>query len=108
MKIICYFDDLGFLCINFTRIYFPFADIRGFMTHKGIPDNPRAARIILKDFVNGKLLFCCAPPGISQVDFHTFPPRQRQLRSSETPQGAKIMRVCHISFHIAFGDPSRI
>ena len=25
--------------------------MRGFMTHKGIPDYPRAARLILKDFV---------------------------------------------------------
>lgn len=67
------------------------------MTHKGIPDNPRAARLILKDFVNGKLLYCSAPPLINQSDFHTFPPRQRQLKASgskATPQGEKIMRVC--------------
>ncbi|XP_026276141.1 large subunit GTPase 1 homolog [Frankliniella occidentalis] len=68
---------------------------RGFMTHKGIPDNPRAARIILKDFVTGKLLYCCAPPGVIQDDFHTFPPRCRQTKhagSVVTPQGEKIMR----------------
>lgn len=68
------------------------------MTHKGIPDNPRAARIILKDFVNGKLLYSSAPPGIDQSEFHTFPPRQRQPRSQNsriTPQGEKIMRVLH-------------
>ena len=68
---------------------------RGFMTHKGIPDNPRGARVILKDFVNGKLLFCCAPPTLDQSSFHVFPPRQRKLRaegSSRTPQAEKIMR----------------
>ena len=27
-------------------------DMRGFMTHKGVPDFPRAARCILKDYVN--------------------------------------------------------
>lgn len=28
------------------------SDMRGFMTHKGIPDYARSARVILKDFVN--------------------------------------------------------
>ncbi|KAK3918731.1 Large subunit GTPase 1-like protein [Frankliniella fusca] len=68
---------------------------RGFMTHKGIPDNPRAARVLLKDFVTGKLLYCTAPPGIPQDSFHTFPPRCRQQKHSGsviTPQGEKIMR----------------
>lgn len=68
---------------------------RGFMTHKGLPDNPRSARIILKDFVNGKLLYCVAPPLIEQSEYHSFPPRQRQTKQSSkgvTPQSAKIMR----------------
>ncbi len=37
-------------------------DIRGFMTAHGSPDESRAARIILKDYVNGKLLYCHPPP----------------------------------------------
>lgn len=44
--------------------------MRGFMTARGLPDNPRAARYILKDYVNGKLLYCHAPPDMSQSDFH--------------------------------------
>ncbi|KAK9294770.1 hypothetical protein QLX08_010712 [Tetragonisca angustula] len=50
---------------------------RGFMTQNGQPDNPRSARYLLKDFVNGRLLYCVAPPTIEQENFHTFPPRRR-------------------------------
>lgn len=46
-------------------------DNRGFMTANGEPDNARAARYVLKDFLNGKLLHCCAPPSIPQKEFHT-------------------------------------
>ncbi|XP_015113083.1 large subunit GTPase 1 homolog [Diachasma alloeum] len=55
---------------------------RGFMTQNGQPDNPRSARYVLKDFVNGKLLYPVAPPTINQGDFHTFPPRRKSI--SET------------------------
>ncbi|KAK0157417.1 hypothetical protein PV328_011162 [Microctonus aethiopoides] len=50
---------------------------RGFMTQNGQPDNSRAARYVLKDFVNGKLLYCLAPPNTDQSKFHTFPPRRK-------------------------------
>lgn len=50
---------------------------RGFMTANGQPDNARAARYILKDFMNGKLLFCHAPPNVSQNEYHTWPERQK-------------------------------
>ncbi|XP_053208543.1 large subunit GTPase 1 homolog [Panonychus citri] len=46
--------------------------LRGFMNQRGLPDNPRAARYILKDFVNGKLIYCVAPPGVDQNEFHQF------------------------------------
>lgn len=46
------------------------------MTQNGQPDNPRSARYILKDFVNGNLLYCHSPPGISQDEFHEFPSRR--------------------------------
>ncbi|ESO10193.1 hypothetical protein HELRODRAFT_130955, partial [Helobdella robusta] len=39
-----------------------YARVRGFMTHKGVPDCSRAARLIIKDFVNGKLCYCACPP----------------------------------------------
>lgn len=47
--------------------------VRGFMTNRGMPDNARSARYILKDFVNGKLLYCHAPPDVNQEEYHKFP-----------------------------------
>uniref|UniRef100_A0A1A7Y354 Large subunit GTPase 1 homolog n=1 Tax=Iconisemion striatum TaxID=60296 RepID=A0A1A7Y354_9TELE len=43
--------------------------MRGFMTSHGQPDQPRSARYILKDYVNGKLLFCHPPPHVNPEDF---------------------------------------
>ncbi|KAM8804811.1 large subunit GTPase 1 homolog [Eudromia elegans] len=43
--------------------------MRGFMTAHGQPDQPRSARYILKDYVNGKLLYCHPPPGVDPDDF---------------------------------------
>ncbi|KAG6336135.1 hypothetical protein ID866_2945 [Astraeus odoratus] len=49
-----------------------YAIARGFMrSGQGNPDEARAARYILKDYVNGKLLFCNPPPGISDESFNT-------------------------------------
>lgn len=42
------------------------------MTHKGIPDGSRAARLILKDYVNGKLLYCYPPPGYDSEQFQQY------------------------------------
>ncbi|XP_053177874.1 large subunit GTPase 1 homolog [Scomber japonicus] len=43
--------------------------MRGFMTAHGQPDQPRSCRYILKDYVNGKLLYCHPPPHIDAKDF---------------------------------------
>lgn len=45
------------------------------MTHKGIPDGSRAARLILKDYVNGKLLYCYPPPGYDVQEFQQYSSR---------------------------------
>jgi len=37
---------------------------------QGNPDEARAARYVLKDYVNGKLLFCEPPPGTSEGSFN--------------------------------------
>ncbi|KAF0696813.1 Aste57867_12475 [Aphanomyces stellatus] len=43
-----------------------YARARGFTTTgKGGPDTSRAARQLLRDYVNGKLLYCHPPPGVS-------------------------------------------
>ncbi|XP_070816931.1 large subunit GTPase 1 homolog isoform X1 [Chaetodon trifascialis] len=43
--------------------------MRGFMTTHGQPDQSRSARYVLKDYVNGKLLYCHPPPHINAEDF---------------------------------------
>ena len=45
------------------------------MTHKGIPDGSRAARLILKDYVSGKLLYCYPPPGYNSKEFQQYATR---------------------------------
>ncbi|XP_052888330.1 large subunit GTPase 1 homolog [Anopheles moucheti] len=55
-----------------------FAYNRGFMTANGQPDQSRGSRYVLKDYVNGKLLYCYAPPGIGQEEFHCFPARKKE------------------------------
>lgn len=46
--------------------------MRGFMTSRGLPDNPRCSRIILKDYVKGKLLYCYCPPDGDQDEFSSW------------------------------------
>lgn len=48
-----------------------FTVARGYMrSGQGNPDEARSARYVLKDYVNGKLLFCHPPPGISEASFN--------------------------------------
>ena len=50
-----------------------YARARGFATTgQGQPDESRAARYILKDYVNGKLLFCQPPPHDPEIDAAEF------------------------------------
>ncbi|KAL8942099.1 MAG: hypothetical protein Q9216_001865 [Gyalolechia sp. 2 TL-2023] len=50
-----------------------YAIARGFAkTGQGQPDESRAARYILKDYVNGKLLFCHPPPRDPPIDAREF------------------------------------
>lgn len=48
--------------LGIEELLYTFARNRSMMSQKGIPNAPQAARIILKDYVAGKLLFCHAPP----------------------------------------------
>lgn len=56
------------------ELLFTYAKARGFTkTGAGNPDESRAARYILKDYVNGKLLFCHPPvtePPIDPLEFN--------------------------------------
>ena len=47
------------------------AKSKGFAV-KGRPDESRAARIILKEFVNGQLLYCRCPPDLSEEEKENF------------------------------------
>lgn len=68
-------------CPTAYELLTAYATLRGFMTHKGIPDYQRAARYILKDFVTGKLLHCEPPPG---VDTDGFKPRTSCVKKEKT------------------------
>lgn len=65
------------------------------MTSNGQPDQSRSARYVLKDYVNGKLLYCVAPPTVEQEVYHTFPERSRKIieEKSLPDQQQRAMRV---------------
>eukprot|EP00468_Gymnochlora_sp_CCMP2014_P014053 CAMPEP_0167770806 /NCGR_PEP_ID=MMETSP0110_2-20121227/18141_1 /TAXON_ID=629695 /ORGANISM="Gymnochlora sp., Strain CCMP2014" /LENGTH=715 /DNA_ID=CAMNT_0007660059 /DNA_START=186 /DNA_END=2333 /DNA_ORIENTATION=- len=48
------------------------ARMRGFMKDHGRPDTSRSARVILSDYVNGKLLYCHPPPHLPQKHNYVF------------------------------------
>ena len=55
------------------EILIAYALARGFTkTGQGQPDESRAARYILKDYVNGKLLYCHPPPKDPPINPHEF------------------------------------
>lgn len=62
------------------------------MTQNGQPDNPRASRYILKDFVNGRLLYCVAPPSVPQEEYHKFKQKLRKPVQM-TAQAERAVRV---------------
>ncbi|KUJ19950.1 putative large subunit GTPase 1 [Mollisia scopiformis] len=79
-----------------------YAKARGFTrTGQGQPDESRAARYILKDYVNGKLLFCQPPPlDVDPMEFNRelydeghLPEKRRQalaLMDSSTDDHASV------------------
>lgn len=72
--------------------------MRGYMTQRGLPDNPRAARYILKDFVSGKLLYCVPPPTYTESDFNEFKEWEESGKSKDIPtQLKRIMKSDKIS-----------
>ena len=63
----------------------------------GMPDTSRAARYILKDYVNAKLLYAHPPPGI-EVDKYMSSSRKRTLERLEEAfeNGKKRAPVTHV------------
>ncbi|CAO1633735.1 unnamed protein product [Parajaminaea phylloscopi] len=63
-----------------------YAIARGFVRQgQGNPDESRAARYVLKDYVNAKLLYCSPPPGVSSDEYNA---EQRQ-RAREALKGRR-------------------
>ncbi|KAI6162036.1 hypothetical protein EDD17DRAFT_1776881 [Pisolithus thermaeus] len=70
-----------------------YAIARGFMrSGQGNPDEARAARYILKDYVSGKLLFCHPPPGVSE-DMFNARTHELALRRMAGKKRAPLTRV---------------
>lgn len=64
---------------------------RGFFTSgQGNADESRASRFVLKDYVNGKLLYCHPPPGFSAADFNA---ENWDLQAQEVRKKAPTTRV---------------
>jgi len=56
-----------------SEVLAAYASARGFSTQGvGMPDESRAARFVLKDYVKGKLLFCHPPPVKPEIDAKHF------------------------------------
>jgi len=53
------------------------AYIRGYMNRHGQPDHQRSGRVLLNDFVAGKLLYASPPPSVSES---TFNPLNERLK----------------------------
>ncbi|XP_055333347.1 large subunit GTPase 1 homolog [Paramacrobiotus metropolitanus] len=63
-----------------------YASMRGFVTARALPDISRAARHILKDYINGELLYCHAPPGVNQ---DTYPTNETDTELQSTDSGVQ-------------------
>ena len=67
------FEEGGTGVPSASELLRAYARARGFATTgQGQPDESRAARLVLKDYVNGKLLFCQPPPHDPEIDSHAF------------------------------------
>lgn len=83
---------------TYEELLMAYGYMRGFMTSHGQPDQSRSARYILKDYVNGKLLYCHPPPHISASDFqpqHTLFLDRTELEDSSTTDNKphKVKRI---------------
>lgn len=67
------------------------------MTSNGQPDASRAARVVLKHYVLGRLLFNVAPPGVDQTKFHSYQlPEENRAEKTFTPFEKTLLKVFFI------------
>uniref|UniRef100_A0A0L8I8T2 Large subunit GTPase 1 homolog n=1 Tax=Octopus bimaculoides TaxID=37653 RepID=A0A0L8I8T2_OCTBM len=64
--------------------------MRGFMTPSSVPDCPRSSRYILKDYVNGKLLYCHPPPGVLAENFSDTLKTSSKKSKKETSENSQM------------------
>ena len=87
-----------------------FAKARGFATTgMGIPDEKRAARVVLKDYVNGKLLFVHPPPGLAgrpDIDGREF--NRRLYDSVHMPQKSRALEAVEDEEWLQHAEDSRL
>ena len=83
----------SFVKVTSEKLLTAYGTLRGFMTAGGRPDQARAARIILKDYVGGRLLYCEAPPGVKQEEFHKFDLEVKRIWKDEADQIAEARRL---------------
>ena len=71
-----------------------YARARGFSTQGlGQPDEARASRYVLKDYVNGKLLFCHPPPREPPIDAAAFNAELYEVEGGEDIDGEPVSEV---------------
>ena len=73
---------------------------------QGNPDEARSARYILKDYVNGKLLFCHAPPGTSEESFNERTHELSLLRAARKKRAPTTRVVKGADTYVAAAPPS--
>jgi large subunit GTPase 1 len=73
-----------------------YAVLRGFMTPGGCPDKSRGARVLLKDYVSGKMLYCRAPTGLKQEGYHSYShiePRREWKNEQQKEEAARKLQM---------------
>ncbi|KAI0322692.1 P-loop containing nucleoside triphosphate hydrolase protein [Amylostereum chailletii] len=87
-------DEGGNGIMTAEDLLITYAVARGFTrSGQGNPDEARAARHILKDYVNARLLFCQPPPGCSANDFNA----QTWALALRRAAGKKRAPISHVS-----------
>jgi len=81
--------------LGVEQVLTAYAVLRGFMAIGGRVDQSRAARLILKDFVAGRVLYCKSPPGIEQSDYHVYERKVGREWSREEDKEREVMKQQH-------------
>jgi len=79
--------------LGHEQVLTAYATMRGYMATGGRPDQSRAGRIILKDYVSGKLVHCVAPPTINQQEFHVHEVGDMRVWHTEEAKQAEALRL---------------